>query len=105
MSKDIMIPDYFIFKAIRRNSKSLEQMYKLVSYSKAPMQPAIWIARIDGKLEQRVVMEKEEYDKLIKKEKAFDTIYKALTDYYSNELDETDLIGAIDNIVNEAFAE
>lgn len=28
-----------------------------------------------------------------------------IPDYYSNELDETDLIGAIDNIVNEAFVE
>lgn len=48
----------------RRNGKTLEQMYQLVQKSKAPMKPSLWVARIDGKLEQRVVMEKEDYDKL-----------------------------------------
>lgn len=49
----------------RRNGKTLEQMYQLVQYSKAPMKPALWVAKIDGKLEQRVIMEKEEYHKLL----------------------------------------
>ena len=48
----------------RRNGKTLEQMYQLVQHSRTPMKPSVWIARIDGKLEQRVIMEKEDYDKL-----------------------------------------
>lgn len=58
----------------RRNGKALEQMYQLVNYSKAPMKPSLWIANIDSKTEQRVVMEKEDYDIKSKKEKAFDLI-------------------------------
>lgn len=61
----------------RRNGKALAQMYQLVNYSRPPMKPAVWVAKIDGNLEQRVVMEKEEYDKLTqpsKKELAFDVI-------------------------------
>lgn len=52
------------YLSARRNGKTLEQMHQLVQYSGKPMKPAVWIARIDGKLEQRVVMEKEDYDKL-----------------------------------------
>lgn len=53
----------------RRNGKTLEQMYQLVKFSRPPMKPAIWVAKIDGKLEQRVIMEKDEYEKLTTKSK------------------------------------
>lgn len=68
---------------VRRNCKTLEQMYQLVQYSRPPMKPAVWVAKIDGNLEQRVVMEKKEYDKLkqpSKKEQAFDVVVKKMVD-------------------------
>lgn len=75
----------------RRNGKALEQMYHLVNYSKAPMKPSLWVANIDGKIEQRVIMEKEDYDTKSKKELAFDAIkekikYKGLDEYMKEQI-------------------
>ena len=58
----------------RRNEKALEQMYQLVKYSKAPMKAALWVTNIDGKIEQRVIVEKKDYDIKSKKEQAWDIV-------------------------------
>jgi len=77
------------FLDARRNGKALEQMYQLVNYSKAPMKPSLWIANIDGKIEQRVIMEKEDYDTKSKKELALDiakekNVDLGMVDFFNN---------------------
>ena len=62
----------------RRNSKTLAKMYQLVLSSEKLMKPALWIGKIDGKLEQRVVMEKEDYDKLEDKVQAQEEALKII---------------------------
>ena len=79
-----------IITGTRRNGKSLEQMYQLVQYSKPPMKVAIWVAKIDDKLEQRAIMERNQYEQLENKAKAYDEISKII-DAWNEKLDVSDM--------------
>ena len=75
----------------RRNEKALEQMYQLVKYSKAPMKAALWVTNIDGKIEQRVIVEKKDYDIKSEKEQAWEYMKEVFktSSTYTNKLKDS----------------
>ena len=75
----------------RRNYKALEQMYQLVKYSKAPMKAALWVTNIDGKIEQRVIVEKKDYDIKSEKEQAWEYMKEVFktSSTYTNKLKDS----------------